>query len=510
MSSKMLARAHNRDILAQLAPHFHSFTKWFLAVTEIPHGPHDPFPLSNRVCAWCRSLSVPCEQDAYGNICAHVPAHGLPADAPVVAIQAHLDMVHIGDFCDTGAVDVSLDGTVLTAARSTLGADDGFGVALMLDLLESRTDFPHGPLELIFTADEEVGLYGAGRLPARDGSVDSPLPVFRFRYLINCDALSGDRVYVGCNGASQHSFTVSVATRAIADGGNKRTIEVRIGGLTGGHSGCCIHLNRMSAIKALARALASVVDAGIEIELSAFSGGELINVIPRESHAVFAVRAEMAKAAVAILRERSREIFAEHALEDREAVFDAALAAASPELAVVSAADSKRLVRLVLAIPHGCMRRSPFADFDGAVDASVNLAVVRLGQGLEIQVSVRGAIASKCTELDMTAKTAVEMAGLPWKCDSRHFAVPWVPNVHSRLARLMVETYEEVHGVRKSLGLLPCTIETAAFVQLGYDAEMVAVSPSVPMAHRIGEFVDLEECLAWKEVIVRLLGKLTT
>jgi dipeptidase D len=223
--------------------------------------------------------------------------------------------------------------------------------------------------------------------------------------------------------------------------------------------------------------------------------GELINIIPRESRAVFAVQTEFAEAAVAILREKASEIFVEHAIED-------------PDLAIVSAAESKRLLNLLLIIPHGCMRRSPFAEFDGTVDASMNLAVAKLGQSFDIQVSLRGAILPKCTELEMTAKTAVEMAGFPFVCESQYFAVPWVPNVHSRLARLMVETYEEIHGVKKALGLLPCTIETAAFVQLGYDAEMVAISPSVPMAHHIGEFVDLAECVAWKSVILRLLGKL--
>jgi dipeptidase D len=271
-AGSLLALAHNRGILAQLPPHIQSFAKWFLALTEIPHGPHNPFPLSNQVCAWCRSLSVPFEQDRHGNVCAHVPAHGLPADAPVVAVQAHLDMVHVGAFTPAGAVAVSLEGTVLAAAESTLGADDGFGVALMLDILESHRTFAHGPLELIFTSDEEAGLYGARKLPARDGSVDSPIPVFRFRYFINCDALSGDRVYIGCNGASKHLFTLPVVKNAVENSDRKSGVEIRVGGLKGGHSGCCIHLNRMSAIKVLVRALLFVINGGIEIELSAFSG----------------------------------------------------------------------------------------------------------------------------------------------------------------------------------------------------------------------------------------------
>jgi dipeptidase D len=496
--------------LKQLPSRFHSFAKWFLALTEIPHGPFNPFPLSNQICAWCRSLSIPYEQDTYGNICARIPSHDLPATAPIVAIQAHFDMVHIGEFNNSDGINVSLDKTVLFAERSTLGADDGFGVALMLELLERHNELSHGPLELIFTADEEPGLYGVQKLPARDGSVDSPISIFNFRYLINCDSLCGDRVYVGCSGANQYFFRLE-ATQIIPENPEqKSSMDIHLSGLKGGHSGCCIHLNRMCATKVLARLLKCLISSGIEFELAHFSGGELINVISRRSHAVVVIESSKVDSAVNVLRHKSTEIFAEYESEDAEPVFEIAIKnEIENDRKILSFHDSQKFINLLVVLPHGCMRFSPFDVFHGDVDTSVNLAIVKCDEnGVEVWVSIRGVVSVKVVEMEMMVKAAFKMCGLPFACEERCIAIPWVPNVESRLAAMMVESYERVNGVKKGIGLLPSTIETSAFVKLGYEEEMVAICPSVPLAHRIGEFVDLEECLAWRDAAFDLLARL--
>jgi dipeptidase D len=504
---EVITSSRNLDILSRLDGNFQCYAKWFLALSETPHGPLNPFPLSNQVCSWLTRLSIRHEQDKVGNICAHIDAHVLPRSSPVVALQAHLDMIHLGEFNCTGGVDITLDGLRLVAERSTLGADDCFGVALMLEIVERQHEFPHGPLELIMTTDEEIGLYGCRELPRRDGTTDTPIPIFKFKYFVNLDSLTGDRVYVGACGAVRFDVTLKVPFCT----SHRGAIEIDLSGLEGGHSGCCIGLNRMNAIRVVARLLQFVVGAGIDFEIAAFAGGELINSIAKSCRATITVDSNWAGEVIEILDSKSKEIFAEYQRGDPNPELIITSSQAASERRCLSVADSKTFLSFVLVLPQGPLRYSPVPAFSGVVDTSANLAILKIvDAGVELVSCCRILEMSKMEEIETIVKSACQLTGWPVAVHKRTIiGFPWSPEPDAALARLMIESYQEVHGVTLGLGLLQCTIETSAFRSLGYEGEMIACCPTIALAHKIGEYLDLDEALRWQDAIHRLLGKLT-
>jgi dipeptidase D len=179
-------------------------------------------------------MNVPYERDDDNNILVRLKSNDFPEDAPVVAIQTHLDMVWVGEQVD-GKIKVNLiknfktsEGKiidVLQAQKSTLGADDGFGIALCLDIIENRDKFKHGPLELIMTTDEEQGLIGSKKLPKK-GDNSGKIKEFKFKYLINCDCLLSDKIYVCCPGCEV--FNIKLFPESEIVNNNNKKIEVNI------------------------------------------------------------------------------------------------------------------------------------------------------------------------------------------------------------------------------------------------------------------------------------------
>ena len=178
MKSEDLLTPDNLEILSKLdkSIEFQNYFKWFLALTQIPHQTFKCEQICNKVCEWLQKLNISYERDDSNNLVVRLPPNNFPENSPCVAIQTHLDMVWVGEEVD-GKIKVELikdfknsEGKImdiLKAPKSTLGADDGFGVALCLDIIENKDKFNHGPLELIITTDEEQGLIGAKKLPQK-------------------------------------------------------------------------------------------------------------------------------------------------------------------------------------------------------------------------------------------------------------------------------------------------------------------------------------------------------
>jgi dipeptidase D len=303
--ASLISLPRNLEILSRLPDDLKCFGKWFLAISEIPHPTFHCELLSATIASWLRSLNVPFERDTFGNICAPIQSNSLPDTAPVTALQSHIDMVAIGEFLPNGAVEVSLQDGFLVAEKSTLGADDAVGVALMLEIIEHRTEYVHGPMEFIFTVDEEQGLFGMMKLPRRDAT-SSAISPFKSKYLINFDALNFSRIYVGSSGGNIYRMNFSVHPEPVTP--DKSVVELSLSNLRGGHSGGCIGLNRLNAIKVLTRILKSVLAAKIPIELVGIDGGEQMNTIARFASAKVAVSALDAEKAVGVIENSWRDI----------------------------------------------------------------------------------------------------------------------------------------------------------------------------------------------------------
>ena len=211
---------------------------WFERLCAIPHGSHHAKAISDYLVAFARERGLACRQDAANNVVIRKAASAGYENAPVVMLQGHIDMVcekdtDCGKDMETEGLDLFVDGDVIGARGTTLGGDDGIAVAMALAVLDAD-DIPHGPLECVFTADEEVGMIGARALDASD---------LKAKYLINIDSEEEGVLTVSCAGACRTLCTLPV-TRVPFDG---QMLRVRISGLAGGHSGEEIHKGRANA-----------------------------------------------------------------------------------------------------------------------------------------------------------------------------------------------------------------------------------------------------------------------
>jgi dipeptidase D len=252
----------------------------FRELADIARPPRGEAAALTHIRAWASSRSLPCEPAGGSNVLVRVPASKGREAAPTVVLQAHLDMVcerEPTSFYDAtrGAIRLVLDDDWLRADGTTLGADDGVGVAAMQAIAESET--AHGPLELLFTTAEEVGLEGAGLL---DESA------VRGRLLLNLDGEEEGVLTVGCAGATD--ATIAVARAQTATSASDLALGVTVSGATGGHSGFDAAKGRANALKVLAQCLQEA-GAGSAFRLASFDGGTHRNAIPREARALLAV-----------------------------------------------------------------------------------------------------------------------------------------------------------------------------------------------------------------------------
>src|SRR5690606_22234123 len=269
------------SVLASLYPQ--PLWQWFARICAIPHPSKHEQALSQHIQAWARDKGLSLTEDRVGNLIIRKSATAGMENRKPVVIQAHLDMVpqknadKVHDFTKD-AIDAYVDGDWVKANGTTLGADNGIGMASALAILGSD-DIKHGPLEVLLTVDEEAGMTGAFGVEA--GMLQAEI-------LINTDSEQEGEIYMGCAGGVDAEFTVPVQWQAVSDGVS--AFNLSLTGLKGGHSGVNIHLGRGNANKLLARFLADNV-AALNIAVAGFNGGSLRNAIPREASVTLTVPA---------------------------------------------------------------------------------------------------------------------------------------------------------------------------------------------------------------------------
>lgn len=433
--------------------------------------------------------------DEAGNLLVRKPGSPGREAAPVVVLQAHLDMVQEKnaevdhDFASDPIRPVR-DGDWLSADGTTLGADDGLGVAAMLALIESR-DVAHGPLELLFTVDEETGLTGARALPD---------DLLVGRLLINLDSEEEGTVTIGCAGGGDSTLYLPI-TEVGAKGGVALTVSVS--GLKGGHSGVDIHLQRGNAIRVLVRALRAAADV-TGMRLAAISGGNARNAIPREASARL------------LLSEPSEEVACRSALEKSFAVATRELARSDPalrfEVATVAAPDaawddaSTRWALDVLnALPHGVMAMS--LDLPGLVETSVNLAVVRPEDGhLFARTHSRSSMEGSLEMLRRRIRSIGELAGAKVSEGAAYPA--WQPDVDSPLLALIRAAYEQVIGEPPEIGAMHAGLECGIIGEKYDGMDMVSFGPQIEFPHSPDERVRIGSVKPFYDVLRRTLERI--
>lgn len=416
------------------------------------------------------------QSDNAGNVVVKKPGSGKGAEAPAVILQSHLDMVQEKnsdvDF-DFGsdAIQPRQDGDWVTATGTTLGSDNGMGVAAMLAILEAD-DLDHPPLELLFTVDEETGLTGAAQLDAS---------MLSARRLINLDSEDENKLCVGCAGGADSHLSLPIVRQPVGD--NTAGLRVHLGGLHGGHSGIDIHLQRGNAVQVLARILTAGRDAGA-LRIADLTGGNAHNAIPREAQATIVVGAGAAKTVSEGMTAEYDRILDE--LKSAEPEMKVALETVDAPADAWDDDSTGRALGLLLALPHGVMAMS--YDIPDLVETSNNLATVRESDGkLEIESSSRSSVTSALDALRRRIRAIGELAGASVKEDEGYPG--WQPDMDSEMLAIGKQVHEEELGVDPEVYAVHAGLECGLIGEMLPGMDMISIGPQIEHPHSPNERV---------------------
>jgi dipeptidase D len=470
----------------------------FDAILTLPRASKQEGRMREYVMAAAERRGLSHGEDAVGNVVVRVPASPGREGAPAVVLQSHLDMVNEknSDVPHDFGRDPILprqSGEYLYATGTTLGADNGIGVAAMLALMEGDPgDLPHGPLELLFTIDEETGLTGAQGLdPA----------LLSGRRLLNLDSEEEGTVTVGCAGGVDTLLTLPLATEPSPTGAV--AVDFRLTGLLGGHSGIEIHLQRGNAIKLLARALFAAARA-VPFALASFAGGNKRNAIPREAAARVVVAPERREALLQAVEREIAAIQAEYRPADPGIRLDP-VSADLPER-VWTAATACTVLALLDALPHGVLAMS--YDIPGLVETSTNVAVVSAGSGtLEIQNSSRSSVASALTAARLRLNALADLAGA--SATSSDGYPGWKPDLTSPLLSVVEAVHRQVLGKEPTIQAIHAGLECGLIGEKVPGMEMVSIGPQIESPHSPDERVKIPSVAEFWRFLTAVLDALS-
>ena len=445
--------------------------KYFAAISRIPRCSKNERAVSTYVLETAKKLGLEAEQDGALNVVARKRASSGRESAPPVCLQGHLDMVgeknkdKVHDF-SKDPIELVRKGTVMMANGTTLGADNGIAVATNLAIMEDRS-LEHGPLEFLFTVDEETGLTGANSL--------SP-GWLRSRTLLNLDSEEEGALYVGCSGGRDTTGTWTLAVDAAPAAST--TVTVKVGGLKGGHSGLEIDKGRGNAIKILNRVVMRL--SAIGGRLSRIDGGNKRNAIPREAEAVVFVPRAKITDAIAIMEEMNTTVKAEFATVEPDLIVSLEPAKGIRGGKVLKKALQKKLAQTIAALPHGVIRMS--ADIPGLVETSTNLAVITTSRkAISIATSQRSSVASEIVEINDSVRAAFELGGAEVTGSDGYPG--WKPNLDSAILKLAKSTYRSLYGRDPEVKAVHAGLECGIIGEKYPGMDMVSFGPTLEAVH---------------------------
>ncbi|MGB3526039.1 MAG: aminoacyl-histidine dipeptidase [Flavobacteriales bacterium] len=439
-------------------------------------------------------LGLPTHVDEAGNVIIKKPGTKGKEKMTPVALQSHLDMVHQKNNdtqfnFDTDGIRMKVDGDWVKADGTTLGADNGIGVATIMTLLES-TDIPHPPLEALFTIDEETGMTGAFEL--KGGLLDAHI-------LLNLDTEEDNELTIGCAGGVDVTAKGTYATEAAPQGINGYRLSVK--GLTGGHSGTEIHIGRGNANKLMNRIL--LENEGHGIRVSTIEGGSLRNAIPRESVASIGVQADNVEAFTKSFEKLRDTLKSEYGTTDPELKIE--LVPADLIGNVMAAADQGRFLRAVQACPGGIYRMSP--DVEGLVQTSNNVARIELKDGsYTVMCLTRGSVDTEKMDEANSIRAVFEL--IDAKVEFTGAYPGWIPRPDAKIVKLMSDIY------RKRFDSEPHVLACHAGLECGIlgtnypDMEMISFGPTIRGPHSPDEKVQISSVQKFWGYLQEVLAEL--
>ena len=431
-------------------------------------------------------------EDEVGNVIIKKPATAGMEDRVTIVMQSHLDMVHqknndtVFDF-DTQGIDMYVDGDWVKAKGTTLGADNGLGVATIMAILES-TDIPHPAIEALFTIDEETGMTGAMGL--KGGLLTGDI-------LLNLDTEEDDEIGVGCAGG------VDVTARRTYDEEEtpefKTGYQVEVKGLQGGHSGMQIHEGLGNANKIMNRVLFDGFE-NFGLRISQIEGGSLRNAIPRESKAIIAIDAIHEDAFLAEMKEQANTIKKE--LKTMEPDLEILVTKTETPDKIMDLGMQEGVTRAIYAALNGVYRMS--ADIPELVETSNNIARVTIKDGeIEIACLTRSSVESSKLDLANTLRATFELTGCEVEFSGDYPG--WTPNMDASILKVMTNIYERLNNEKPHVAACHAGLECGILGQNYPDMEMISFGPNIKGAHSPDERAQISSAQKYWKFVLEIL-----
>lgn len=457
--------------------------KYFEKLCKIPRCSKHEKKVAEYILSVAKQHNLEAFIDENGNVIARKKANGYDR-APMIILQVHMDMVCeknkevIHDF-NRDSIEQYVEGEWMMARGTTLGADNGVGVALCLAIMEAK-NIKHGPIEFLFTVDEETGLTGAFRLKKKS---------LTGKLLINLDSEDFGVIFIGCAGGGDTNVTLPL----IYEKKSEKGYRIAVKGLKGGHSGIEIDKGRANALKLLIRVIRA-----LDARIQHIEGGDKHNAIPREANAEIMVRGDVI-----------------NTVKKLETAFKNEYGKIEPGLKldvepceitrVLSERSNKTLVGLVMGLPHGVLAMSQ--DVGGLVETSTNLATIRMDEKVAIILtSSRSSIGTALESVRQSIACIAELAGAT--AEQGNAYPGWQPNLDSRLLKIASDAFKDLFGIYIEKKAIHAGLETGVIGEITGITEIISIGPQIEHPHSPDERVNIVSTEKFWDYLKYLLEKI--
>ncbi len=447
----------------------------FYELTQIPRPSGHTEAVAAFLVKYAQERGAKAYIDEIGNVIVQVEATPGYEDRQIVILQGHMDMVpqktaDSNHNFEEDSIQTIIEGEWVHADRTTLGSDDGMGIAFGMAILDDKT-IEHGPLEMLFTKDEETGMYGAFGLKS---------DVLKGKLMINIDSETEGEITIGCAGGMDINAELEYKEEAVPEGCT--AVKISIGNLLGGHSGLEIHLSRANANKLMARVLFDICE-NTDALLASWVGGNMRNAIPRNSEAVVVVPTENLALLQEIVKEYAGIIEKEYKDIEKETPVLAAVEVEMPKTIVPEGIGSN-LICAALAAHDGVMRYIP--TMPSIVETSSNFAIVNIGDGKAEFILLARSASDTMKQFYCDELTACfNMAGMKVTLSGGYSG--WNPNTSSPLVALMKDVYKRMYNQEAKVLVVHAGLECGIFGPKYPNMDMASIGPTLLSPHTPSE-----------------------
>ncbi|MBE1277147.1 aminoacyl-histidine dipeptidase [Enterovibrio baiacu] len=476
--------------ISQLSPQ--PVWQFFDKICSIPHPSKHEEQLAQYIIEWATQEGLAVRRDDVGNVFIKKAATAGMENRKGVVLQAHIDMVpqkneNTDHDFTVDPIRPYIDGEWVTADGTTLGSDNGMGMAACLAVLASK-DVEHGPLEVLLTIDEEAGMTGAFGL--QEGWLEGEI-------LLNTDSEQEGEVYMGCAGGVDSAITFALERETLPSGYVAKTLQIK--GLKGGHSGCDIHTGRANANKLLGRFLAGHAEE-LGLRILSVRGGTLRNAIPREAFADVAIPEESAEKLASLFSHYEQLLNQE--LSAIETSLSLSIMDADASQQALTSSVQRRIIAAINACPNGVIRMSD--DIEGVVETSLNLGVITTEQStMTLLCLIRSLADSGRSYVESMLRSLGELAGADVAFSGAYPG--WKPDPDSEIMKVFRSTYEGIYGRVPNIMVIHAGLECGLFKEPYPNMDMISFGPTIKFPHSPDEKVNIETVgLFWEQMVAML------